>query len=111
MAADENKLSALHDAVASALALAMQGREIPGYTDEETGEEFPATFLPPSAAEIQAATKFLKDNNITCAPAKDNALGELEEIMARRKTKLRAVGGIDLADATEQTRFTQGLLG
>lgn len=111
MAADENKLSALHDAVASALAIAMQGREIPGYTDPDTGEEFPPTVLPPSAAEIQAATKFLKDNNITCAPAKDNALGELEEIMARRQTKLRAVGGMDLADAAEQTRFTQGLLG
>lgn len=110
MAADETVLSALHDAVASALAIAMKGRELPGYTDPDTGEEFPATILPPSAAEIQAATKFLKDNNITCAPAKGNALGELEEIMRTRKAKLRPVGGMDYEDAREQTKFTAGLL-
>jgi hypothetical protein len=108
MAADDKVLGALHDMVATALTIAMKGREVPGYTDEETGEVFPPTIIPPSAAEIQAATKFLKDNNITCAPSKDNALGELEELMKAKREK-RTASRLDLADAAEQTSFMQGL--
>jgi hypothetical protein len=109
MAANETVLGSLHDVVASVLITAMQGRVIPGYTDEATGEVIPDTVFPPSAAEIQAATKFLKDNNITCAPSADNSVGELEEIMRNRKARLRTVGGRDLEDATEQTSFMNGL--
>ena len=108
MAADDKVLGALHDMVATALTIAMKGREVPGYTDEETGEVFPPTIIPPSAAEIQAATKFLKDNNITCAPSKDNKLGELQAMMQEKKAK-RAATRLDLADAREQTDFMSGL--
>jgi len=107
MAADEKVLGSLHDAVANVLIIAMKGREVPGYTDEETGEVYPPTIIPPSAAEIQAATKFLKDNNITCAPADDNKLGELEQIMADRKRSRASKA--DLRDAVEHTSFLQGL--
>ncbi|WP_221795923.1 hypothetical protein [Aquisediminimonas sediminicola] len=107
MAADENVLGALHDAVASALGIAMKGREVPGYTDPETGEVFPPTIIPPSAAEIQAATKFLKDNNITCKPAEGNALGELEQIMKDRIRKTASKA--DLRDASQHMGFLQSL--
>ncbi len=108
MAADETALGGLHEVVAQVLVSVMKGRVVPGYTDEETGEVFPDTVIPPSAAEIQAATKFLKDNNITCAPSKDNSLGELEQIMKDRQKK-RAASRADLRDATEQAGFLNGL--
>lgn len=108
MAANEDVLGKLHTAVAEALSVALEGDLLPGYTDEETGEEVEAKRLPPSAAIIQAATKFLKDNNITCTPSKDNALGELEEKMLARQRK-RTASKLDLATATEQTGFLSGL--
>lgn len=87
MAATEKKLGALHEKVANVLIEALDGEELPGYTDPETDEEYPAKRIPPSAAIIAAATKFLKDNEITCAPSEDNALGELEQRMADRRSK------------------------
>lgn len=106
MAADETVLGDLHTAVASALSIAMKGQELPGFVDED-GEEHPPTILPPSAAIIQAATKFLKDNNITCVADKGNALGELEDIMRNRR-QARA-SRLDLQAATEQAGFLAGL--
>jgi hypothetical protein len=78
MAADERTLGGLHEKVTEALNQALDGDVIPGYTEvnEATGEvtQVPDRKLPPSAAIIAAATKFLKDNNITCAPSEDNAV-------------------------------------
>lgn len=58
-----------------------------------------------SAAVLAVAAKFLKDNNITCTPATDNALGELEaqmrakrqkaQLTAKERQELAAVGGIE----------------
>lgn len=108
MAADETALGALHTKVAEVLNLALEGEELPGYTDEETGEVFPAKRLAPSAAIIAAATKFLKDNNITCAPSQDNALGELEAKMRERDAK--RANKLDLAQAQKDMASTQGFL-
>ncbi len=88
MAADEKLLGALHTAVANALIAGVTPKEVPGYVDEETGEEIEGGVLLPSPAMLQAAAKFLKDNNVTCEPTKDNALGELEEIMNRRRSNV-----------------------
>lgn len=107
MAADEKVLGALHDAVATVLIDALKGQEIPGYTDED-GNEVPGGKMLPSAAIIQAATKFLKDNNITCAPSGDNGLGELADMVAAR-TARRNASKADLAVATEQAAFLRGL--
>lgn len=38
-----------------------------------------------SASVLAVAAKFLKDNNVTCTPSADNAMGELEAAIARRK--------------------------
>lgn len=68
MAATESALGELHDALAKTLT-------------DLVGVETP------SAAVLAVAAKFLKDNNITCAPSTDNALGELEAAIAKRKGK------------------------
>lgn len=110
MAANSEAMGALHDAVATVLAVALKGTELPGYTDED-GKEHPPTIMGPSAAIIQAATKFLKDNEITCVAAKDNALGELEaqmETRRQKRDKLRA-DRLDKITASEQRNFTDGL--
>lgn len=107
MAADERRLGALHEAITSALLEACKGEVLPGYTDPETGEEVPDKVLPPSAAILAVGAKFLKDNQITCVPAKDNQLGELEEILKARQHK-RANRG-DFQAATDQAGFLTGL--
>ena len=66
--ATESQLSTLHNAIATHLTERIEGGEA-------------------SAAEISAAISFLKNNNITCAPSDDNALGELEKIMEARRAK------------------------
>lgn len=107
MAADEKALGELHNKVAEVLTIALDGDELPGYVDEETGEEVPAKKLPPSAAILAVAAKFLKDNQITCVPSKDNALGELEEKLRNRNAA--KTSKVDFAAASEQMGFLNGL--
>lgn len=92
MAADEKVLSTLHTVVAQALIAGVKGSEI-------TGDEGVVVALPPSPAMLQAAIKFLKDNDVTCAPSDDNATGELASQLKKR----RAEGAMprELADALD----------
>lgn len=62
--ASENELGALHALVAKVLK-------------DRLGNDELCT-----AADVNAAIKFLKDNNVTMAPDKDNHLGELEGQLA-----------------------------
>lgn len=111
MAANETALGALHVKVTEALSEALNGDVIPGYKieNEATGEieEVPDRKLPPSAAIIQAATKFLKDNNITCAPSEDNAMGDLVNKL-KEKQKAR-ISRREIADAKSDMGFLNGL--
>lgn len=107
MAATEKRLGELHTKVAEVLIDALEGEELPGYTDEETGEIYEPKRMLPSAAIIAAATKFLKDNEITCAPSESNAIGELENKMAERRRR-REAGVIDFAEAAKQAQFLAG---
>jgi len=70
MAATEDKLGALHDALATILTQKVQEEDTP-------------------AAILAVAAKFLKDNNITCSPAGDNALGELEAALREKRNRAR----------------------
>jgi len=111
MAATESKLGLLHEKVAEVLSEALDGDEIPGYTEtnELTGEitEVPGRRLPASAAIIAAATKFLKDNNITCAPSKDNKVNDLvEKLKERQKSK---PSRFEMQDAKDDMGFLAGL--
>lgn len=105
MAADETVMGMLHTLVATQLAEMLKGTSY--VSVDEDGVET-TTVVPPSAAVLQAATKFLKDNSITCVASKDNALGELEAGMAARRAK-REASKLDLANATESMSFTSGL--
>lgn len=111
MAATEGRLGALHEKVAEVLIEALDGEELPGYTEQgEDGEDIvhPPKRLAPSAAIIAAATKFLKDNDITCAPAANTAVNDLREKMAE-KNRQRALRAADIADAKDQMGFLTGL--
>jgi len=105
MAANETVLGLLHDLTATALIAKLRGTPVLDEDGEPTGEVIPC-----SAADIQAAAKFLKDNNITCAPADDNKLGELEDkLKDRQKRRASRLTPQDMEDAREQMAFTQGL--
>lgn len=97
MAASEKVLSNLHKKLTEVLIDALKGTETESYIDPDTGDEIAGTVIPASAAVMTVAAKFLKDNGITCAPAEDNEMGELERIMAARQRKLRQVDGADAA--------------
>ncbi len=110
MAASESKLGALHEKVAEVLTVALDGNFI-GYTepDPETGETKPIV-IPASAAIIAAATKFLKDNDITCARSDGNAIDELAKAAQARAEKRKARPTMtDLQAADDQSNFLRGL--
>lgn len=107
MAANESKLGALHDKVADVLTKALDGQQLPTGEQDDDGNEIMQT-MEPSAAIITSAIQFLKNNNITCTPAQDNKLGELEEKLKARRAKLKP-GASDFAAAKEQVGFLSGL--
>lgn len=105
MAASQDVLGQLHELTTRALIEKIKGIPILDEDGQPTGEVIPC-----SAADLQAASKFLKDNDITCAPSDDNALGELEQKLkdrqARRASRLTPQ---DIADADASNQFTKGL--
>lgn len=107
MSATEKRLGELHAKVAEVLIDALEGEELPGYTDPETDEVIEPKKIAPSAAIIAAATKFLKDNEITCQPSENNALGELEKKMAERRQR-RAANVVDFDEAKANAGFMLG---
>lgn len=106
MAANEDFLGLLHDATAKALMAKLKGTEV---LDPDTGEV--AHVILPTAADIQAAAKFLKDNNITCAPSDDNKLGELRDALADRnkRRETRRATRQELSEASREASFIKGL--
>lgn len=87
MAANETKLGALHEKVATVLTEALEGNVIPAEFDSEGEEIAPEVRMPPSAAIITSAIQFLKNNNITCAPSEDNSMGKLRDAVAARQAQ------------------------
>lgn len=106
MAANETLLGVLHELTANALIEKLKGTPILDEDGNPTGEVIPA-----SAADIQAAAKFLKDNQITCAPSDDNAVGKLEQKLKERNQRRinNRPTGADLADAKADVSFLSGL--
>lgn len=87
MAAKESRLSTLHELLAeNYIRLVEHGRPIYDL-DPETGENKIVGYMPLTAAELQAVNKFLKDNDITCAPDDNNAIGELQERLRERNSR------------------------
>lgn len=81
MAASESLLNELHDAAATELLRRIQ--------------EGDAT-----AADIANALKMLKDNDITCAPSKGNALDDMKKALESSSSDGGALPD-ELADALE----------
>lgn len=106
MAANETTLGVLHELTAQALIEKLKGTPLLDEAGEPTGEVIPA-----SAADIQAAAKFLKDNQITCAPAEDNAVGALEQKLRERQARRinNRPTAEDLDIAKSETTFLAGL--
>jgi hypothetical protein len=88
MAASEGALGELHEVIARTLKDRIQSGEA-------------------SASDLAVAVKFLKDNNISCMPTEDNAIGELEQKLKDRKAKRVALTQADLDAALAQTEFLQ----
>lgn len=78
--ADEGVLGKLHAAIAASLIEKIKGVEV-------VNEDGSITTQRASAAELAVAVAFLKNNNITCAPAESSALGELQRRMDERRAK------------------------
>jgi len=105
MAANEDVLGLLHDMTATALMDLLKGTDI---TDEEGNV---IGTMKPTAAVIQAAAKFLKDNNITCAPSDDNKMGELRDALdeKNKRREQRRASRAELNEATKEAGFLKGL--
>lgn len=95
MTANEALMGALHDALA---------RDLMQKITKGTA----------TAAEMSVARGLLKDSNITCSPAADNALGALEAQLAAKKARreTRHVGSatpIDMNAAVDSMDFLSGV--
>lgn len=108
-AASEGALGDLHNKVAEVLTGLLDGTEIDEITDEEGAVIQPATVIPPSAAVITSAIQFLKNNNITCAPGEDNAMGELTKKMQERQARRAARNQPNVVDF-EAARESAGFI-
>lgn len=94
-AADAGALGGLHELVTRAFIRKVQERVVVRVDKE--GEQVEEV-VEPTAAELAAAVSFLKNNNITCAPSEDNAVGELKKLMDARRLRSRPVLPDTLAD-------------
>lgn len=105
MAANETKLGQLHDLVADALIQKVKGSVILDEDGQEVGK------MEPTAADLQAAAKFLKDNQITCAPSDDNRMGELQDLVAQKNARRanRRASRQELEDAAATPGFLSNL--
>lgn len=97
MAASESALGKLHQKLAEVMSEALDGEELPGYIDPDTGEEVAGLKQLPSASVMTVVAKFLKDNEITCAPSEDNSITELANKLADKQRKLRGIDSTDRA--------------
>ena len=92
-AAKESTLNSLHEAVALYMKAQLEAKD-------EDGKP-----LALSGTDVSNILKFLKDNNITCAPDKDNAVGQMQEALAKRQA---VVGKDELAMAMADIGHMRG---
>lgn len=90
MAAPESMMTLLHEMQASKLLeILKQGYMVVGTTINEEGESEDIT-TPLTPAFFQAVSKFLKDNDITCAPDAGSDLAQLDAERRARMDKRRS---------------------
>ncbi len=102
MAATENKLGELHDKVADVLISALDRNEAQQRAlmrraeeqaqDNNEDEEDVVVFIPEiNPALLSVATKFLKDNDITCQPNVGNRADELRKKLEKKRKSVNNV--------------------
>lgn len=89
MTAQVDELGDIHAQLASTYKRMVSPREEPLLIKGEAqldgnGDPIMVTVYP-SAAELQAANAFLRDNKITAAPAEGSALDDLQKLMQKRR--------------------------
>ena len=90
MAASEQKLGELHEAVATAFA-----EQVKGFVEQD--EEGREKIVRPSPALLGAAVAFLKNNNITADATENEALVGLSKALAARRKKQLPQASLDAA--------------
>lgn len=107
MAAKESRLSFLHNLTAEHYVKMLEvGGTVVG--KDEEGEDI---IQPMTPAALQAINKFLKDNEITCAPDEDNAVGEIEDRLRLRNARKEARQAARKASQEELTEAGGAFLG
>lgn len=88
--ASEDKLGALHNAVAQVLT-AQVSHQVEETTFDEEGNEVGTGVMVYTAppATLAAAIKFLKDNQITCDVEVDENMNNLREALAKKQKHSR----------------------
>lgn len=86
MAASNSIMQELHEALAGQLLdMIKNGIPVDGKPDDDGNVE--QTFRRPTAAELGVAVSFLKNNSVTMSVEEDDALKELQQALAKRKSK------------------------
>lgn len=107
MAASETALGKLHSKLAEVMSEALDGEELPGYYDDESGEAIPGKRLLPSASVMTVVAKFLKDNEITAVAEEDTEMGDLMKKLEDRQKALR-LSKTDRSAILADTSFVGG---
>lgn len=100
--ATEKELANLHKKVAAVLTESLSSTDEATYLVETYPElpqevyDFLVKLTIPSAAVLQIATKFLKDNNISCDADTDHGINELKDSLAHKR-RLSVCSARDLA--------------
>lgn len=97
--ATEAELGTLHRRVAETMIKALDQSEVASgllikYPDDLPSDvvDFLESFVDVNPSLLTAATKFLKDNHISCDPEEDSALSELENKLQAKKGNVTSIG-------------------
>lgn len=98
--ASDKQLGELHGRLAKSMLSALEASDTAASLLDDYAEELPGpvqAFLAKHAdanpALLTAISKFLKDNDITCAIEDNDELSELEEIISKKRSR-KSVGNV-----------------
>lgn len=102
--ATDKELGKLHAKVAQVMLKALESSDTAGLLLDEFMDELPekvVDFLEKQVtvnpALLQAVTKFLKDNEVTCQIDEDESMSDLQKRLAEKRTR-KSVGNVEYLD-------------
>jgi hypothetical protein len=102
MAATDKALGTLHQKLAEVLSEALDGTNVEGWEDPESGEVIEAQNIPPSASVLTVVAKFLKDNEVTCDVQQNDELADMTKRLREKQQKLSSA---DLSSIKDHSSF------